>query len=139
MAESMPVSNAAFCFVAEKPGAGRGEKRESVVRRHVTRAYHRRRREKDVREFQGRREVARRREEREGVEIPTADENVALAEDRLVKSSVKPSLFYNDHSEWYSGWSITRIAINLIYSDSLHLLQHYWASFNAALYPWTIL
>jgi hypothetical protein len=103
MPESMPAPNTVFCFVSEKPGAGRGEKKESVVRRHVTRAYHRRRREKDLREFQEDREVARRREEREVVEFATADENVALAEDRLVRSSVKPSLSYNDNSEWYSG------------------------------------
>jgi hypothetical protein len=108
MAPRMTHASAAqICFVEEAPGRAREGGAASVVRSHVARLRHRRRRDADVRAFrESKVEVVEdvrsrgREEEEDEVEDLAVQEIPALAENRLVQATIQPSILYQDNCEW---------------------------------------
>jgi hypothetical protein len=101
------ASAAQICFVEEAPGRAREGGAASVVRSHVARLRHRRRRDADVRAFrESRVEVVddvlpRGRDQGEGEGDDLAVQKItALAENRLVRAAIQPSIPYQDNCEW---------------------------------------
>lgn len=105
------VSAAQIRFVEEAPGRAREGGTASVVRSHVARFRHRRRRDADVRAFlESRVEVVEEVPSRGREEAEPEDEHLAVqdltasAENRLVRASIQPSVRYQDNCEWFSSY-----------------------------------
>lgn len=120
MAAQPPAFNAELRFVEERPGKGAmGGERVSVVRSHVARFRHRRRRDAEVRAFQESEEEAERREEGEVEALAAADGSMSMVEGRLVKTSLRPSLPYQDNRGWYLA-GLCREHLLICHSDPVH-------------------
>jgi hypothetical protein len=99
MAASTRGSDAELRFIQERPGgASRGE-RLSLIRSHVARVRHRRKRDADRRAFQNCKE-AEAEEGYEEAEIYIANDNITVTETSLVRASLQQPLSYLDSSRW---------------------------------------
>jgi hypothetical protein len=101
MAASTRGSDAELRFIQEKPGgASRGE-RLSLIRSHVARVRHRRKRDADRRAFQDCKEAEAEAEEGyEEAEICIASDNITVTKTSLVRAPLQQPLSYLDNSRW---------------------------------------